>query len=328
MQAFSRMLASCRSSRWLVPALLSTVSVLLLAPLTQTAIAKGPNRAPDLAIRHANMGGKPFVFFGQATAGQISVSDTTENIGRRRAGPTVNAVYLSHEGHIYKLADRAVPALRPGQRDSGEDSIRHDVRAPLGDYRVVICANVKRQEREDRTNNCETVRKHFYVVARLWQGSLGGTWSPPGSASETWRSSGARLDFELYTGEGKVLYVFTGTVSWNDTGTAADGCAFSGSGSKSYTRDESIGSMTVDYQHETYDAELQATATGVYQITETCPHGGPVTVPGPLNLLFWAPSPPAGTAPLPFGSLSLPGSPAQEPFTVFTWNITAREPSE
>jgi hypothetical protein len=327
MRAVSRVRGSCGAPRRAATSLAVTI-IVLLAAAAQPAIAKPPGRSPDLAIRHARMDGKPFVFFGEPTAGQISVFDTTENLGRRRAGPTLNIVYLSHDGHIFKLADRAVPALAPGQQDSGEDSVRHDIRASPGDYRVVICANFKRSEREDRTNNCETVRKHFYIAARLWQGSLGGTWtSPPSGPIETWHSTGARLDFEQYTGDGKFLYVFSGTVAWSDSGGGPNGCTFSGSGSKSYTHDDSIGSLTVDYRDETYVAQLQATAPGAYEVTETCPQGQPQTLPGPLNLLFWAPSPLGGTATLPFGSVALPGSPAQSPFTVFTWNITAREPS-
>lgn len=124
--------------------------------------------------------------------------------------------------------------------------MRHDVRVPPGDYRVVICANAKRQGQEDRTNNCETVRKHFYIVARLWQGSLSGRWTSPSSPSESWRSTDARLDFEQYTGNGRFLYVFSGTVAWTDAGTAPNGCTFSGSGTRSYTHDDSIGGLTVD----------------------------------------------------------------------------------
>lgn len=304
---------------------LLVVGVALSAP---PAIAKGHVPAPDLTLRHATMGGKPFVFFGQNTAGQISVSDTTENIGKGRAGPTLNVVWMYHDGHLpIKIGDRAVPALRPGERDSGEDSLKHDLRAAPGDYKVVICVNSKRQEREDRLNNCELVRRHFYIAPRLWQGSLSGTWSSPGGATESWRSTGARLDFEQYIGSGKFLYLFSGTVSWSDSGTAPTGCAFSGSGSKTYTHDDSIGNLTVNYLDDTYVADLQATASGIYDITQTCPHGAPLTVPGPLNLLFWAPGPLTGSAALPFGSLSLVGSPAHDPFTVFTWNITAREPS-
>lgn len=212
MMSLIRVVGSRRSPRRAVAVLLGTL-IVSLVPLAQQAVAKRQDRSPDLAIRHARMGGKPFLFFGQPAAGQISLFDTTENIGRGRASPTVNVVYLSNSEHIVKLADRAVPALRPGQRDGGEDSVRHDIRAPLGDYRVVICANAKRQEREDRTNNCETVRRHFYIVARLWQGSLGGTWTSPAGATETWRSTGARLDYEQYTGDGKFLYLFSGTVA-------------------------------------------------------------------------------------------------------------------
>lgn len=327
MQALTGVPGSRKSPRHAVVALLATL-IVLAAPAAQQAMAKPPARVPDLTIRHARMDGKPYLFLGQTTAGQISVFDTTENIGSGRAGPTLNVVYLSHEGQIYTLADRAVPALRPGQQDSGEDEVRHDLRIKPGDYRVVICANSKRQLREDRLNNCETARRHFYVAPRLWQGSLSGTWTAPAGSTEIWRSNGASLDFEQYTGDGRFLYVFTGTVSWSDSGTSPDGCTVSGSGSKSYSHDDSIGNLTVDYQHDTYVAQLQATATGIYQITETCPRGGPVTVPGPLNLLFWAPSPLAGQASLPFGSISLPGSPAQAPFTVFTWNLTVPEPTD
>jgi hypothetical protein len=55
--------------------------------------------------------GKPFLFFGQTTAGQISLFDTTQNTGRGPAGPTLNVVYLFHGEHIIKLADPAVPAF-------------------------------------------------------------------------------------------------------------------------------------------------------------------------------------------------------------------------
>jgi hypothetical protein len=313
--------------KWVNRVLGSLAVVLALS--APPVIAKGHAPSPDLTLRHATMGGKPFVFFGQNTAGQISVSDTTENIGKGRAGPTLNVVWMYHDGHLpIEIGDRAVPALRPGQRNSGEDSLKHDLRAAPGDYKVVICVNAKRQERESRLNNCELVRKHFYIAPRLWQGSLSGVWSAPGGGTtEPWRSTDARLDFEQYTGSGKFLYVFSGTVSWSDNGTAPDGCTFSGSGSKTYSHDDSIGNLTVNYLDDTYVAQLQATAPGIYTITETCPQGGTVTVPGPLNLLFWAPSPLSGPAALPFGSVSLVGSPAHDPFTVFTWNITAREPS-
>jgi hypothetical protein len=139
---------------------------------------------------------------------------------------------------------------------------------------------------------------------------------------ESWRSTNANLAFEQYTGEGKVLYLFSGTVSWSDSGTTADNCVFTGSGSKSFANDDSLGGLTVDYRKGDYEANLQTTESGYYTIVETCPDGPPVNTPGPLNRLFWAPQGLAESVPLPFGSFSLPGSPASDPFTTMTWSLT------
>lgn len=119
-----------------------------------------------------------------------------------------------------------------------------------------------------------------------------------------------------------VSYLFTGSITWTDSGEDAEGCTISGSGSRSYDDDASIGALSVDYLHETYSGSLQDMSGPPYEVTFSgCQHPPP-SQPGPYEPTFWLPSVTSNA--LPFGSTSLPGSPAQGPSGgTWTWNLQA-----
>jgi hypothetical protein len=307
---------------------LALACALPLALLVPPAVAKDSaskhKGKPDLVVESGRVGGKPFVFWGDRDVGPIV--DTIENRGSGRAGPSLTRVYLEHGKSRYLLADRAVPGLRPGEHDRGEDSLSPKFhRPPPGGYEVVICADAKDQVDEpEEQNNCKPVLKHFYVAVRSWRGSLSGTATPVPSWNERWQSSSSSFDYETYTGDGKFLYLFSGTVTWSDHAVDNEGCTWTGAGEESFQHDQELGGLTIDYLNENFDSGGLLLPTGDhYDVTATCPDGhNPPTQSGPLEHTFWLPSTGAPVG-MPFGSKALPGSPAPVFGTTYVWSFQA-----
>jgi hypothetical protein len=280
-----------------------------------------PKPKPDLVVTAAELKGNSYTFWREKDP--ISVEDITKNTGTRRAGPTLTRVYLVHGNKQWLLVQRPVPALGPG-KEHREQSTSDALTAqnyPIGAYTLRICADGTHQVDESNERNCKTLLpRHFFVIPRAWVGTMSGI--EPAAIIDRWQVPKAQLIFDQFEGGGVVSYLFTGTVTWSDSGTDAAGCAVTGSGSRSYDNDDSIGAASVDYLHETYSGSLQDTSGPPFQVTFSGCQDPPPSQPGAYEPTFWMPSP--TSAALPFGSTSLPGSPFQGPLGgTYTWVLQA-----
>lgn len=318
--------------RWAQIAFLGATFAALALSATPAAAKKPPRRSaakPDLTPK-AEISGDPYLFYGQ-THSTITVTDTVVNRGTGRAGPSLTRVFLEHDGKHRLLADRAVPALGPGKTDSGEDTVVRANHFPLGAYKVVVCADAKSQEAEsDEGNNCVklTNPRNLFVAAAGWQGSMSGSQTTVGDGelTERWSSSNASLDFDQYEHGGIFTYLFSGSVVWTDSGIDSAGCSISGAGEDSFHDSAANGQLTVDYLKGEYTTGGIGEEKGPYfDLTyHDCPPDRTPPAPspiGPLQRVFWEPSPLGNPIGLPFGSKSLPGSPASLFNAAWTWNL-------
>ncbi len=311
-----------RMSRWAAGLSCVGLATAGLGAAPALAAKPKPKPKPDLVITAAELKGNSYAFWREKDL--ITIEDITKNAGNRRAGPTLTKVYLAHGTKQWLLAQRAVPALGPGKEHRDESSSDpfavHNF--PIGAYTLRICADAKHQVDESNETNCKRLSpRNYFVIPRAWVGTMSGIES--GGITDRWQSPNAQLIFDQFEGGGVVSYLFTGSVTWTDSGQTADGCAVSGSGTRSYTDDDSIGALSVDYLHETYSGSLQDTSGPPYQVTFSGCQDPPPSQPGAYEPTFWLPSV-AGSNPLPFGSTSLPGSPNQGPLGgTWTWNLQA-----
>ncbi len=308
--------------------------VVALAATAPSAIAKKPapqpKPKPELAIEQSTITGAhgPFVFQGESQP-LLDLEDTTRNLSDHTIVDTETAVYLEHGARHWLLGRRRIRDLFYGARSSGTDETVDTMDFPIGAYTVVFCAGAQHgYAAAARKGQC---RKHgtldFFVAAKRWTGSLSGTFTTALGNTEDWNSSNIGLYYTGYGGRGLFDYDFSGTVHWTDQGTDTDGCAYSGSGSKSFAGDsQPAGAFTVDYKHEEYNGGFAAPAS-FYAITISCPFDeDSFTARGPAAPSIFA-SHLGGHTPLPFGSTSLPGSPSvPAPGLSMSWNLRAAGP--
>jgi hypothetical protein len=298
-------------------ALIALAAVLFAAA---PALARKP--APHLVIASEELKGNPYAFWKEKQL--VLVDDTTKNVGSARAGPSVTRVYLVREGNKLLLAQRAVPALPPGRHDTGTDTspLMLPIAFPIGSYALEICADAKHQVNRRGTHSCKAMLpRNFFVIPRAWTGSLGG--KEIERLTDEWSSPNARLTFDQYEGAGVVSYLFSGAVTWSDNGEDAGGCKITGSGTRTYANDASIGALSVDYLRETYSGNLQDTTGPPYQVTFSGCESPPPPQPGAYEPAFWLPLGTGTSVGLPWGSTSLPGSPRQVNGGTWTWNLQA-----
>ncbi len=122
----------------------------VLGPVASAAgAARGGSHRPDLVV--ASLSEPP----ARAVPGdRFTARDVTVNRGGRRAAPSETGFAL---GAHASRATRAIPALRRGAESSGEVELAIPASMPDGEYRLVACADVRRQVRErDESDNCRS----------------------------------------------------------------------------------------------------------------------------------------------------------------------------
>ena len=311
------------------PVIVLTTLVVALTATAPAALAKkrAPAAKPDLTVISRSVGyrGGQYVFQNERDP-NLSIEDTTANLGEGKAGRSVTKVYLEHDHTRWVLAQREVPPLRPGARDPGSDLVVHLTDFPIGAYTVEFCADADHHNREaTRKSQCEKLgAQHFTVAAARWQGSVIGEYDTVLGNVERWTDHDAQLRFQGYS-SGIFSYVFTGTVTWTDSGTDEDGCGYSGSGSRTFTpANQPAGSFDIDYRHEEFSGGF-AIDQQTYPITIACPDGTQ-TARGPEAPSIFTTST-GGVTPLPFGSTTLPGTPsAPAPGLSISWALRPAAP--
>jgi hypothetical protein len=313
--------------RLVLPAVLVAALALIAAPALARKPLRRPPRKPDLAAK-AEVAGDPYLLYGQVHP-TVTITDTVVNRGSGRAGPTLTRVFIEHDGKTWLLADRAVPALGPGRSSTGEDHVVRPNHFPLGAYKIVVCADAKRQEDESDEDNCVKLStpRYFFVAAASWKGSLSGSFTAVGDGelTERWSSTDTSLDFDQYEHGGIFTYLFNGSVTWTDSGHDSSGCQISGAGEDTFHGSAANGQLTVDYLKGDYTTAGFSEESGAfYDLTyHDCPFlTNPPSATAPLQRVFWEPSPLGTPIRLPFGSRMLAGSPSSVFTGTWTWNLT------
>jgi hypothetical protein len=290
------------------------------------ALARGTSKKlPDLVPTHAGIRGNDYAFVGKSF---VTTVDRTKNEGKGDVSRRTHTdFFLVHGDKKYLLTDRFVPALKTRESHFASARTAHAVNLPIGAYTVEVCVDAKNQVHESNEhNNCRTlpVPAHFFVIPETWFGSISGIKTGAGDTAERWQSSDAAFDVDIKRGQGIFDYIFSGTVKWTESGSLGGGCVLSGTGTRSYTNDDSLGVLTIDYLHENYNAtDFTDHGSQFFTITITCPHGVS-TADGPSRpITFFNPTPDATPIPLPFGSTTLTGSPSQMANVTWTWDLKA-----
>ena len=277
------------------------------------AIAK---KKPDLVIKEAALIGQPFVFSEEENT--VTFRDWTKNVGNRMSGKSYTQLLMIRpDGVKRELGDRNIAKLKPDKSSKGSSEEAFTFEPPLGAHTLEVCADyIDEIEEKNERNNCVTLPGYFFVIERIWSGSISGSGClAPGlqgecsDARETWSSENATFTFDQYLGAGVFNYVYTGTVFYMDSGTDIDDCTWSSGDSANSANGG--GSMVLDYLTNQYNA------TGLvlpfYTYTRDCPGiFGDETRQGPLYDHFLQTSAhsgaPSGTGqPLPFGHFILEG---------------------
>jgi hypothetical protein len=102
--------------------------------------------------------------------GSVRVTDTVHNRGRATAPRSTTGYYLSRDraygASDLRLAQRSVPSLRPRATSRGSTILRIATSA-AGSYRLLACADYRRQFREsNEVNNCRAAMQVVRVSGR------------------------------------------------------------------------------------------------------------------------------------------------------------------
>lgn len=290
--------------------------------------SQSPERPlPDLVPTAGRLTGDPYMFLGKPYPG--SWVGKVRNKGKASAGPTLTVVYIA-PGRLQAnvrardaLADAATGRLGDGDEErTNAGALPPEADLKPGGYSVYVCADAKKQVPErNEDNNCRFVGdrgQRFYVAFERWTGSLRGAgpmiWG--GGAREDWSSSSVALTFRGYTEPGYFGYGYSGPVIYVASGTTSGGCTVSGGG----TVFAGTGSLSIDYQEETYTALGFGTGND-YSYLLDC--GGTVSpYPGAENYIFLSTDPVPGIPqPLPFGTRTLSNAFTDEFGVNYTWDL-------
>lgn len=147
--------------------ILAVVALLVAACLVPLAVAEPATAAgrPDLKV--VGLSATP----GTVEAGdRLTVTETTVNTGRTKAGRTVTRFHLSADRAWSKgdavLGKRRVKALRPDARHRATSALTVPAATEAGTWYVVACADATRKVRETKEgNNCRATREPVTVPA-------------------------------------------------------------------------------------------------------------------------------------------------------------------
>lgn len=131
------------------PRLLIFVVLCLAFAAVPAGAAK--RKMPDLAVTNAHATGLDLVH----------VQFLTENKGKKSAKESVTGVYLSSDAKKsdddHRLGGRGIPKLRPGETSTKSGGFAYPDSLEDGTYRVIVCADDKRDLKEKReANQCLT----------------------------------------------------------------------------------------------------------------------------------------------------------------------------
>jgi hypothetical protein len=134
-----------------------------------SAAGKPPKSGPDLAISDWKVDqGKPYFIRVVPRGGELFIKVTTENLGDRKAKPSITLVGLTHNGDTVALTEVRVPGLKPHEASTESATLHvHELgwMVPRG------LANATNVVKEANTHNNGLHLKSFRVPA------IAGTWT-------------------------------------------------------------------------------------------------------------------------------------------------------
>ena len=146
-----------------IPLFASLVAIALAAVLP--AVAATPK--PDLIVRRVSSPPATCIQ-GQ----EFEVTDTTKNVGTKRAGKSKTGYYLSTDktksnNDVRLPGTRDIPALAPETRSRGTKSVGIPLSTPPADYFVLACADdLKAVGENDESNNCKASKTKISVTLK------------------------------------------------------------------------------------------------------------------------------------------------------------------
>ena len=146
---------------------LRTLAAVLVPTLLAPAYLAGPASAgplPDLVVKSVRSSASSVV-----QGGTLTITDTTANVGRAKAGRSQTRYYLSVDrarGRSDRLlGSRGVSALKPGRRGTGSAIVGVPAATPARNWYVLACADAKKAVREAREgNNCRATENRVTVT--------------------------------------------------------------------------------------------------------------------------------------------------------------------
>lgn len=316
--------------------LLAAAALALSVPLAAGAASTSLSSRrlkPDLVVRSLAWHGSAHPF--QNEPSDFVVDDATKNNVAVRA-PTARAsrtAFSFRELNGARTAlpsfSRRVPALRGGQVSRARTTkaiVFPD--GSLGPYLLYACADAAKAvvERSER-NNCTHSRYFVTVLARRWTGTVTGSWTAD-ALRETWV---AHVTFVFDHWDDTTLrYAYrieSANVTYTDSGTDADGCAVSGSGtftqgSQSWDRTGRGFWLWLFPDNRSKYTSLAVLDVGApeYPVTVSCPDGSHQQT-GPYQPVWFRTEEPEPTVPA-YGYSSLQGS-YSSAGTTWQWNLHA-----
>lgn len=270
---------------------------------------------PDLVIAGQDVVNPDYFFRGEGT--DALVTARTKNKGKAKAGATETSLVFLHPPQVRERAVASIDVrkLKPGKSHFGSTT-EAVPDFPPGAYDAIICADYKKKVKEsNESNNCSAPGP-VYVIVRSWFGTLNGSGPAVPGVTESWQSDDASFNFAENLGDGRFRYEFAGTLQFTISGTDAEGCAWSGSDTASFSGGTDVGGqgLILDYRKEEYFGN---SGIGGFPFLweRSCPNEFPEDQPGPANVAggFIVVNPQeVDLKDMPFGSTSLAGSSVEE----------------
>jgi hypothetical protein len=265
-----------RCLTWL--GLVVTVALVTVAPAS--AVGKPLKNGPDLAISDWKVDqGKPYFIRVVPGGGELFIKVTTENLGDRKAKPSVTLVGLTHNGDTVALKEVKVPGLKPHEA-STESATLHVEQLGWMVPRGLANATKVINETDTRNNGLHLKSFRIPAIADTWTIDRFETKSEvPGDSSEDTTLTDGAFHLSHYDSTREEwVYQGYGTVDGSSTYNPAPQC----SGSATSNTTVSPSKLTNDTLRIArdltgYTALIATSKLPGYTITINC--GAPFTIP-------------------------------------------------
>ena len=256
------------------------VTVALVTVEPASAAGKPPKNGPDLAISDWKVDqGKPYFIRVVPGGGELFIKVTTENLGNRKAKPSVTLVGLTHNGDTVALKEVKVPDLKPHEASTESATLHVD---QLGWMVPRGLANATKVVPETNTHNNGLHLKSFRIPA------IADTWTidqfetknnvPGVSSDDTTLTDGAFHLSHYDSTKEEWVYQGYGTVDGSSTYNPSPQCSGSATSSTTVSPSKLTNdTLAIARDLTGYAAFIATSKLPGYTITINC--GAPITIP-------------------------------------------------